>query len=62
MEIPFDKNFMPVSEANGLLQMHKHVNHAVLEILQKCNIIITDASRVKLRKKLLAANVHRREK
>ena len=61
MEIPPNKKFMPVSEAIGILQRHTHVNHAVLEILQKCNIIITDASRVKLRKKLLVANVHRRE-
>ena len=51
--------FMSVSEAISILQKHKSIEHAILEVLDKCNIPRTNASRSRTRKKLLAAKLHR---
>ena len=54
-------NFMSVSEAMLIKQKHGSIEHAVLEILNECNISITNASRCRYRRKLMAADNQRSE-
>ena len=54
-------NFMSVSEAMLIKQKHGSIEHAVLEILNECNISVTNASRCRYRRKLTAADQQRSE-
>ena len=54
-------NFMSISEAMLIKQKHGSIEHAVLEILNECNISITNASRNRYRRKLSAADHQRTE-
>ena len=52
---------MSLSEAMSIKQKHGSIEHAVLEILNECNISITNASRNRYRRKLSAADHQRTE-
>ena len=53
--------FMPVSEALNILKQNNYnVEHATLVILNQCNIHITNASRQKIRRKLMKEKKRRR--
>ena len=58
-------HFLLVSEAISILRKHtilrkyKAVEHAVLDILDKCNISKTNTSRSRIRTKLLSARLKR---